>query len=133
MKRVDVLQKEVPYSFDEAMKRVEAVMEEERFGVMLVKDVSKIFDEKLGTKDYPKHAFVLGCKAPLAKMALDVSSDVLTLMPCSFVVYEKDDKVFVAHSSIMKIASAIGLADEVAMEPVIEETGKHVKRVWDKI
>ena len=133
MSKVDVLKKEVPYSFDEAVQRIEKVMEEENFGVMLVKNVSKIFKEKLGVTEYPNHAFILGCKAPLAKMALDVSSDVLTVMPCSFVVYEKDNKVIVAHTSIMKIAAAIGLAPEDAMDPVIEETGKHVKKVWDKI
>jgi uncharacterized protein (DUF302 family) len=129
---VDVLRKEVTYSFDETVERVEKVCASEGFGVLLTREVYSIFREKLGV-DYSRYTFILVCAPELAKKALDTSKDVGTIFPCSFVVYEDGSKVMVAHTSIMKIAVEVGLAPREAMVPVIEETGIRVRRVWDKI
>ena len=129
---VEVLRKEVQMGFDEAVKRVEEACTSEGFGVMLTKAIDKVFKEKLGV-DHSRYTFVLACAPELAKMALDASKDVGTIFPCSFVVYEEDGKTMVAHSSIMRIASEVGLASEEAMAPIIEETGKRVGKVWSKI
>ncbi|TFG34489.1 DUF302 domain-containing protein [Candidatus Thorarchaeota archaeon] len=129
---VDILRKEVPYSFDEAVKRVENACVNEGFGLLLTKGIDSVFKEKLGV-DHSRYTFILACAPELAKMALDVSKDVGTLFPCSFVVYEEGDNVIVAHISIMKIALEIGLATKEAITPVIEETGKRVRMVWDRI
>lgn len=129
---VEVLRKEVSCSFDEAVRRVEAACEREGFGILLTKRVDTIFKEKLGV-NYSRYSFVLACAPELAKKALDVSKDVGTIFPCSFVVYEDDDKVMVAHTSIMKIAAEVGLAQKELMAPIIDETGKRVRKVWDRI
>jgi hypothetical protein len=39
----------------------------------------------------------------------------------------------VAHTSIMRIAAEVGLATQDLMAPIIDETGKRVRKVWDKI
>jgi uncharacterized protein (DUF302 family) len=129
---VDVLRKEVSYPFDEAIERVEKACTSEGFGVLLTKDVDTMFRESLGV-DYSRYTFILACAPELAKKALDTSKDVGTIFPCSFVVYEDNNRVMVAHTSIMKIAAEIGLVPREAMAPVIEETGIRVRRVWDKI
>lgn len=129
---VDVLKKEVPYSFDDAVKRVENACVKEGFGLLLTKGIDSVFKDKLGV-DYTRYTFVLACAPELAKKALDVSKDVGTLFPCSFVVYEDKEKVMVSHTSIMKIASVVGLASKKAMAPVIEETGKRIRKIWDRI
>jgi uncharacterized protein (DUF302 family) len=129
---VSVLRKEVKIGFDEAVKRVENACEEEGFGLLLTKAVDEIFKKKLGV-DSSRYTFVLACAPELAKMALDASKDVGTLFPCSFVVYEDEGKVFVAHTSIMRAASELGLASPEAMAPVLEEAGKRVGKVWARI
>ncbi len=129
---VDVLRKESSYTFDETVKRAEEALASEGFGLLLTKRIEDIFKQKLGI-DYSRYTTVLACAPELAKMGLDVSKDVGTLFPCSFVVYEDDGKVMVSHTSIMRAASELGLASEGAMGPVIEETGKRVRKVWDKI
>ncbi len=129
---VDVLRKESSYTFDETVKRAEEALVSEGFGLLLTKGIEDIFKQKLGI-DYSRYTTVLACAPELAKMGLDVSKDVGTLFPCSFVVYEDDGKVMVSHTSIMRAASELGLASEGAMGPVIEETGKRVRKVWDKI
>ena len=130
---VEVLRKELSEGFDEAVQKIEQICNDEGFTVMLTKSVDEIFAKKLGAKNYPRYTFILACAAPLAKMALDVSKDVGTIFPCSFVVYEDEGKIFAAHTSIMRIAAETGLAPKDKMAPVIEETGKRVHKVWDRI
>ncbi len=129
---VDVLRKESAYTFDETVKRAEEALSGEGFGLLLTKGIEEIFKQKLGI-DYPRYTTILACAPELAKMGLDASKDVGTLYPCSFVVYEDDGKVMISHTSIMSAASELGLASEDAMTPVIEETGRRVRIVWDKI
>jgi uncharacterized protein (DUF302 family) len=130
---VEVLRKEVPYGFDEAVKKVEDACDSEGFGIQLTKGVHDIFKQKLGINDYPKYTVILVCNPQLAKTALDISKDIGTIFPCSFAIYEEDGKVKVAHTSIMKIGVEIGLVSGEDMDSLIEETGKRVRKVWDKI
>ena len=129
---VDVLRKESSYTFDDTVKRTEEALASEGFGLLLTKGIDEMLKLKLGI-EYPRYTTILACAPELAKMGLDVSKDVGTLYPCSFVVYEDDGKVMVSHISIMKAASELGLASEDAMAPVIEETSRRVRIVWDKI
>jgi len=130
---VDVLKKELSLPFEEAVERVKNIVEED-FSVMMVKSIDEVLRKNLDLSEEPeKYTTILACGAGLAKMALDVSKNIGALMPCSFVVYEEDGKVYASHVSIMKIASELKLADQEAMKPVIEETGEHVSRVWKKI
>ena len=130
---VDVLKKELGLPFEEAVKRVKGVVEED-FSILMVKSIDEVMKNNLELPEEPeKYTTILACGADLAKMALDVSKNLGTLMPCSFVIYEENNRVYVSHVSIMKIASELELADPEAMKPVIEETGERVSRVWKKI
>jgi len=128
---VDVLKKELNMDFDKAVKKVETIVEEEGFSLLLTKDLDKIFKKKLGM-DYPRYTMILACAPEFAKGALDVSKNAGLLFPCSFVVYEDEGKVFVSHISIMKIAPEIGLAPADEMQPVIDMTGEAVHKAWDR-
>lgn len=129
---VDFLKKELDMDFDDAVKHVEKIVQEEGFSHMLTKDIDKIFKKKLGVKEYDRYTIILACAPEFAKGALDVSKNVGLLFPCSFVVYEDEGKVYVGHVSIMKIAPEVGLAPQDEMKPVIEMTGKGVHAAWDK-
>jgi uncharacterized protein (DUF302 family) len=129
---VEVLRKEVAYSFDETVERVEKACESEGFSILLTRSIDSIFKQTLGI-DYTGYSIILACAPELAKKALDASKDVGTIFPCSFVVYEDDNKVMVAHASIMRIAADVGLATKESMEPIINETGKRIRKVWEKI
>ncbi len=112
---------------------MESACADEGFAVLNVKALDEIFKEKLGI-DYPRYTMILACAPPLAKMALDVSRDAGTLFPCSFVVYEEEDgRVYVAHTSIMRASAELGLAPPDKMQPVIEETGKRVRKLWERL
>jgi uncharacterized protein (DUF302 family) len=129
----EILRKEVKMSFEDAVKRVETLTEEGGFTILLTKGMHEMFKKKLGIDDYPRRTFILACSADLAKKAMDVSTNMGLVMPCSFVVSEEDGKVIVTHSSIMKMGVELGFAPADQMKPVIEETGERVHKVWDKI
>lgn len=130
---VDVLRKEVPYGFDEAVKKVEDACVSEGFGLLLTKGVHDIFKQKLGIDEYPKYTAILVCNPGLAKKALNISKDMGTIFPCSFTVYEEEERVIVAHTSIMKLGVEAGLATQDEMADLIEETSNRIRKVWDKI
>jgi uncharacterized protein (DUF302 family) len=130
---VDVLRKESAYSFDETVKRVEDACVSEGFGLQLTKGIHDILKQKRGIEDYPKLTSIMVCNPDLAMTALDISKDIGTIFPCSFIVYEEDGKVKVAHISIMKAGVELGLAPQESMRDLIEVTSKRVKKVWDKI
>ncbi|MFX0151013.1 MAG: DUF302 domain-containing protein [Candidatus Hodarchaeota archaeon] len=130
---VDILRKEIEMPFDEVVALIEKIMTEEGFSVLLTKDIDVVIKTKLGIAEYPRYTTILGCGPELAKMALDISKDVGLLFPCSFVVYEEEEKVFVAHVSIMKIAADINLASADVLAPVIARTGEKIQAVWQKI
>ncbi|MFW9979973.1 MAG: DUF302 domain-containing protein [Candidatus Thorarchaeota archaeon] len=119
--------------FEEAVKHVESLVVEGGFTILLSKGMHDMFKMKLGIEDYPKRTFILACSADLAKKAMDVSVDMSLVMPCSFVVAEEEGKVIVTHSSIMKMGVELGFAPAGPMQPVIEETGKRVHAVWDRV
>ncbi|MFO7795301.1 MAG: DUF302 domain-containing protein [Promethearchaeati archaeon] len=129
---VDFLKKELDMDFDKAVKKVETIVEEEGFSLLLTKDLDKIFKKNLGV-DYSRYTMILACAPEFAKGALDVSKNVGLLFPCSFVVYEDQGKVFVSHISIMKIAPEIELASADEMQPVIDMTGEAVHKAWDRL
>jgi len=130
---VDVLRKESAYSFDETVKRVEDACVSEGFGLQLTKGIHDILKQKRGIEDYPKLTSIMVCNPDLAMTALDISKDIGTIFPCSFIAYEEDGKVKVAHISIMKAGVELGLAPQESMRDLIEVTSKRVKKVWDKI
>lgn len=130
---VEVLKKKLDLPFEQAVEKVKEEVKKE-FSVLMVKSIDEVIRNNLDLGDYPlKYTTILGCGAELAKMALDVSVDVGTLMPCSFCIYEEEGEVFVSHVSIMKMASELGFVDSEAMEPVIAETGNRVKKVWSEL
>lgn len=129
---VDILKKELDIGFNEAVEKVQVAVSK-NFSVLLVKSISDVLIEKLKLPDYKKMTTILACNAKIAKMSLDVSTDVGTLMPCSFTVSEENSKVIVSHISIMKIASELNIANADKMRPIIEETGKLVQDTWNQI
>ena len=129
---VDVLKKELSLDFDTAVEHVQRTVADGGFSVLMAKSMDEMLKKKLGITNLPRYTTIMACGPKLAKMALEVSLNVGLLFPCSFVVYEEDEKVFVSHVSIMKTAVEIGLASEEAMKPVITETGKMVHVVWEK-
>lgn len=129
---IEVLKKQVSLSFEDAVVKIERLSAERGFTVLFTKALHETFKQKLQI-DYPKYAFIQVCNAHLAKRVLDISKDAGVVFPCSFVVYEEGDSVTIAHTSVMRAISELGLAPKDEMAPIIEETGRRVRELWEKI
>lgn len=129
---VDILKKELTKDFDAAVEHIVKVVEKEGFTVMLTKSIDGILKKKLGITDYPRYTSIMACSPELAKMALDASLNVGLVFPCSFVVYEENEKIYVSHVSIMKMAKELNLASAETMDPIIEITSKMVHKAWEQ-
>ncbi len=120
-------------NFEETITLIEELLEIEGFVVMGKKNIDEVIKTKLGIKNYSRYTIILACKPELAKGALDASKMSGLLFPCSFVVFEDEEKVKIGHISIMKIIADIGLATYEKMGPVIEETGGYISKIWEKL
>lgn len=129
----DFLRKELHMNFDDAVTRVEKLLAEEGFTVMVTKEIDKLLKMKLGLDSYPRYTGILACRAAFAKAALDISWKVALLFPCSFIVFEDEEKVVLAYTSTMAMAAEVGFADPEAMKPIIKKTEDAVQKLWDRI
>lgn len=129
---IEVLKKKVSLHFEEAVEKIERLSAEAGFTVMLTKALHEIFKQKLKI-EYPKYTFIQVCNAQLAKRVFDISKDARVLFPCSFVVYEEDGNVVIAHTSVMRAITELRLVPKDEMAPIIEETGRRVRELWEKI
>ena len=120
-------------NFEETITLIEELLEIEGFVVMGKKNIDDVIKSKLGIKNYSRYTIILACKPELAKGALDASKMSGLLFPCSFVVFEDEEKVKIGHISIMKIIPDIGLATYEKMGPVIEETSGYISKIWEKL
>lgn len=127
------LKKELYKEFSDAVQHTEKVVAEEGFSILMTKSIDEILKKKLGLHAYPRYSIILACIPTVARMALDISKDIGTLFPCSFAVYEDQNRVFVSHLSIMKTSVDIGLASQDQMAQVIQITSERIQSVWKRL
>lgn len=127
---VEVLKKKVSMTFAETVEHVKAKMEEEGFTILLVKSITESIRNKLGIADFEECTMILGCNPEIAYKVLMIDKAILSLFPCSFVVYEDNGDVIVSHVSIMKIAKVLEIVKDEGINEIIEMTSRATKAIW---
>ena len=122
------LSRTTPLSFDDAVARVRAELEEEGFGVLCEIDVQATLREKLGVEEEPY--LILGaCNPPLAHQALSAEPDLGTLLPCNVVVYVRDGETHVSAIDAERMLSIVG---NEGLEPVAATVREKLASVVDR-
>lgn len=116
-------------SFDDVVERTVDALAEEGFGVMWEVDAQATFEEKLG-EPFRQYLILGACAPSLAYEALGHESRLGTLLPCNVVVQETDDRVEV---SLVDPVTLLGLVDNPALDPVIDEVSERLDRVLGAI
>ena len=122
--------KEVDLSFDDAITRVTAVLQDEGFGVLSDIDVAAKMKEKLD-KDMPRYRILGACNPALAFQAISAVEDIGLLLPCNVLVREgADGKV---HVDFMDPASVLSLVDNPGVTPLATEVKQKLERVCEAL
>ncbi len=113
--------------FEEAMRRTEAALKNEGFGVLCQIDIQAKLKEKLGV-DFPRYAILGACNPPLAHHALQTEINLGLLLPCNAVVYEQGGEVRVGVVDAVKMLSVVG---NPGMEEMARQVNEKLRRAVD--
>ncbi len=129
-----LMQIESPKSFDDTCKAIESVIPQfsnEGWGFPFgAWNLHKVFEEKNLTPDSITNIKVYFlCNARLASKVIGVDNKMMGIMPCSWSVYEKNNKTYIAKMNIGLMSKLfVGTIKEMMLE--VEATEK---RMFDKI
>jgi len=112
-------------SFEEAIERTKDALKKEGFGVVAEIDFQKTLKEKLNV-DFRKYRVLEACNPPYALKSLTADDKIGTVLPCNFIVQEKDGKVEV--SSIDPVAAMTAVESE-EMKDIAREISEKLNRV----
>lgn len=118
--------KTVDMPYDETERKVREELAKEGFGVLTEIDIRKKFAEKLH-KEFRNYTILGACNPSLAYEALGREINLGTLLPCSVVVYTRDDgKTAVLVMDPVAALSVIG-------NPEITEVAKQVAEKMQRV
>lgn len=87
--------KTLSISFDEAIEKVIQALQKEGFGILTEIDIKATFKKKLDV-DFRPYKILGACNPDFAYQALQLESNIGTMLPCNVIVQETDFGVDVA-------------------------------------
>ena len=121
--------KQLNLGFEEAIEKTKAELKVEGFGVLTEIDVKSTLESKLDVS-LEKYTILGACNPKAAYEALQIETEIGLMLPCNFIVYQKDSKTFV--STIMP-SVAMGMIDNSELSQAVVEIEKVLKKVIDSI
>ena len=118
--------KTVELSFDDAIERVTAELDNEGFGVLSDIDVAAKMKAKLD-KDMPRYRILGACNPALAFQAISAVQDIGLLLPCNVLV--REDAEGTVHVDFMDPQSVLSLVNDPGVEPLAAEVKGRLQRV----
>lgn len=96
--------KTINLTYEEAIEKVTEELKKEGFGVLTTIDVKETLKKKLDV-DFGKYIILGACNPPLAYEALKAEEQIGLLLPCNFIIYEKEGKTIVSAFNPATIAA----------------------------
>ena len=121
--------KTTDYNFEQAIDKVTEELKKEGFGVLTSIDVKETLKKKIDV-DFKKYTILGACNPALAHQALLAEEELGLLLPCSVIVYEKNDKTVV---SIFDPNVMAHLIDNPEMKFVAEEVKNKLQKVLEAV
>ena len=131
----DALHRTLDMDFDDAVPFVQLEHELADFETVRVTRLDQMIKGMLGD-EVERTALIIICHPEIARDALAISPHLAGMLPCTTVVYERNDTVHVYHLSATKAIRDLGLnpADaDPAVQALIERTGELMTTVWENI
>ena len=116
-------------SYDDAVERVEAALQEEGFGILTRIDVRETLKKKIDV-DFHPYVILGACNPPLAHRALSADDTIGLMLPCNVVVAESAEgsEVSIARPTVM-----MQVADAEGLESVANEAQERLERALARV
>jgi len=116
-------------SYDQALEKTRAALQQEGFGVLFEIDLKEKLKEKLGV-DFRRYVILGACNPPLAHETLQQEIDIGLLLPCNVIVYEQDGGATVSAIDAGKMLSVVGNPN---LEPTARTINEKLRRVIESL
>lgn len=125
--------KTVELSYEQAVERARAALQQEGFGVLCEIDIKKKLKEKLNV-DFRNYVILGACNPPLAYQSLQQEIGIGLLLPCNVIVYESDEagKTEVAAIDARAMLSVVDGKD-TTLDAISNEVNQKLERVIAQI
>ena len=118
-----------PLPFGDAVAMVRETLKAEGFGVLTEIDVQATLREKLGAELEPY--LILGaCNPTFAHRALQLETELGTLLPCNVVVFVEAGET---HVAAVDPVAMLGIVGNGALEPIGAEIRDRIERAVAKV
>jgi uncharacterized protein (DUF302 family) len=123
------IKKESKLNYEDTVAKAREELQKEGFGVLTEIDVKSTLKKKLDV-DFGKYIILGACNPNMAYKALQSEQDLGLMLPCNMIVYEKDDKTFVAAINPTVQMEKIG---NPKLDCIAKEVESKLKKVIDSI
>jgi len=123
------IKKSVNKSVAEVVEQIKAELKKNGFGTLTDIDLKAKFKEKLDL-EYENYRILGACNPEFARQVLDRNKSVGLFLPCSIVVYEKEDKVYV---EMQKPTFLSKVFEDEKIEEIAQEVEKKLIKVIESI
>lgn len=121
---------ELKLSFDQALEKVRAALQEQQLGIVSDVDVQAIFKNKMG-KEIPAYHIYGACNPTLADRVISAEPNAGTLLPCNFIMRETEQDSVVV--SFMDPVTILDLTETAEPKAVGQEAKAILERVIEKL
>jgi len=118
-------------SYDAAVEKITAALQEEGFGVLTTIDVKATLRKKLDV-DFRPYVILGACNPSLAHQALQAVDQIGLLLPCNAVVQDTEEGVVVSLADPKAMFQIVD-TDNPKMMALAEEAGQRLQRVLDAV
>lgn len=120
---------ETALSYQDAIERVTATLEEQGFGVLTRIDMRETLRDKIGV-DTPPQMILGACNPHLAHKATSADPRIAALLPCNVVVRTEGDQTVIEALAPALMAEVTG-NDE--LRPIADEANQRIRAALDAV
>ena len=116
-------------SYDEAIERVTATLQDQGFGVLTRIDMRQTLQDKIGV-DTPPQMILGACNPQLAHRATSTDPRIAALLPCNVVVRTEEGHTVIEALAPALMAEVSGNDD---LRPIADEAAERIQAALDAV
>lgn len=119
-------------SFEDAVARTRAALQEQGFGVLTEIDMQATLKAKLDT-DMERYLILGACNPPLAHRAVEVDRQIGLLLPCNVIVRDNPAKEGTVLVEAMNPQLLVQVTGEPALAAIADDAGRRLQTAIDAL